>query len=719
MKRFFHTPFGAMLWKEMRENVVWAGLAALAMIGINFLFIDNLAFKVPRETDVTAALLYDFIGKADDPVYTLGVGPVLAVILGILQVLPERRRDQWAFLMHRPLAHTAVFAAKAVAGLFLYAFFLGGALLILWYLKWLPIRQYIPDVPFDWRFMLGGIANLLLGIPFYFAAMLCVMRPARWYGSMVFPLVGCLVLHYFYLEMHEFYQCVGIVLIYCGVLAVAVRSSLAEKGRPLAYLKVEKVATGLALLSGLGPIVVGGVFLLHQWLAIVSSEHVVVPGEPTPPQVTSAYYSVLADGEVIRTVAWDGLKEQHLGMDGKAREVTRLNSRPIGPGLVPSEPIGFRNISRYLYFFDHYYERESAYRSTALYSEKLGRIILFSGGWGNTKYATVDGSAQTASVRRKVMLPNIIRGYVWFSDGIYYFNYRQAVLQPLLIASDIESVNLLLVRQKEDGEAEPLITQASPASAGERKIINQSFVVVRTSSIHFYDAQKKLLFTLPREHDRRFYSRVAAQMNREGTRYYVRYMLDPFMPELKRREMPDYLLVLDNKGNVLKRHTSSPLPWKIHQGGYSVRETLLIGLSLPPLAVAGYSATAFYGYSVFQLAPSLWLKKLLLTFPQFFALVALSLTSAMLSCLALWLLRRRSGLMKRSLIVWAITVFLLGPVGLLLFLAMRGWPSRVECPSCGKQRAVDFNDCENCDAPWPQRPKDSADIFPTAPTANS
>jgi hypothetical protein len=301
MKKLFRNSYGAILWKEIRENAIWAVLAALALIGINYLFGGDFAFKGSFDTFNATDLLYHYIEFWVEPIITLGVGPVLATILGMMQVLPERRRDQWAFLIHRPLSHTALFWHKAAAGCFLYTVSLGGALLLLWYLKWVPIGQHFPDVPFDWRFMLGGIANLLLGVPFYFAAMLCVMRPARWYGSKLVPLLGCLVLHYFWFQLQEFYQCFWLVVLYSVVYAVAVRNSFAESGQAPLHRKAGQFATGLALLSGLVPLLGLGLVLLNLWLSIVLPQRrgpMILSREP---QVTS-YYDIVVNGEVVRSV---------------------------------------------------------------------------------------------------------------------------------------------------------------------------------------------------------------------------------------------------------------------------------------------------------------------------------------------------------------------------------------------------------------------------------
>jgi hypothetical protein len=46
---------------------------------------------------------------------------VVGFLLGLIQILPELKRDRWAALLHRPVSRGVILRGKVVAGLILYA----------------------------------------------------------------------------------------------------------------------------------------------------------------------------------------------------------------------------------------------------------------------------------------------------------------------------------------------------------------------------------------------------------------------------------------------------------------------------------------------------------------------------------------------------------------------------------------------------------------------
>src|SRR5262245_52258126 len=99
--------FTAATWKELRQNAGWAVLGMLI---------------------TAAALYYSLQSASDDPrnivdamfMSTVIIMPLVGLMIGLVQVIPESRGDAWAFLTHRPVHRSTLFSAKAVAGLILY-----------------------------------------------------------------------------------------------------------------------------------------------------------------------------------------------------------------------------------------------------------------------------------------------------------------------------------------------------------------------------------------------------------------------------------------------------------------------------------------------------------------------------------------------------------------------------------------------------------------------
>ena len=77
-----------MLWKEFRENFKWAVLALLALTMAEFYVLssENANFQSANDNDITLCsssfLLVTSFGSA-----------VIGAALGVVQILPELRRD--------------------------------------------------------------------------------------------------------------------------------------------------------------------------------------------------------------------------------------------------------------------------------------------------------------------------------------------------------------------------------------------------------------------------------------------------------------------------------------------------------------------------------------------------------------------------------------------------------------------------------------------------
>jgi len=78
--------------------------------------------------------------------------------------------------------------------------------------------------------------------------------------------------------------------------------------------------------------------------------------------------------------------------------------------------------------------------------------------------------------------------------------------------------------------------------------------------------------------------------------------------------------------------------------------------------------------------------------------VALCCSAAVVMAgLAFWLARRR-GMEPRAVWVWTILTLLLGALGLVLMLSLRGLPVVTRCRLCGRQKRVDEPVCPHCGA---------------------
>ena len=242
------TMFGAMFWKETRENVLWAILACLGLaLGLAYAW-----YLLPPGPALNQAW------SGENLVLTLST-PIIGLALGLLQILPELRRDQWAFLIHRPASQTALFFGKVLPGVCLYL--LASILPLLGLAAWESSPHHVP-APFDFRFTLAGWAAVLAGLPFYFAGLLVALRPARWYGSRALPLLSALLAPWAATGLTEFWQVALICLALAVTLFFAAWGSFVTGGEYEAQTKPARFALGLTLYPGVAAVAVGVFFLI-------------------------------------------------------------------------------------------------------------------------------------------------------------------------------------------------------------------------------------------------------------------------------------------------------------------------------------------------------------------------------------------------------------------------------------------------------------------------
>ncbi|MCH8965726.1 MAG: hypothetical protein IIB58_12240, partial [Planctomycetes bacterium] len=234
-----------MIWKELRENFKWAVLWMLGMgLAMAYALSSPGYYYSGNESICSASfLLVTTIGCA------LGAG-----LLGFLQVIMEMRRDQWAFLVHRPVTRNTIFAGKVVAGLILYLAATGIPLLIA---AWWASTPGKIAAPFDGRMILPGFADILCGVVFYFAGMLTGLRQARWYASRALGIAVAIVCAALVTHATEFWQALIAIVLIGTVMGLSAWGSFLTAGSYPSQPRIAKIALGLVVLVGIG--VMGGI----------------------------------------------------------------------------------------------------------------------------------------------------------------------------------------------------------------------------------------------------------------------------------------------------------------------------------------------------------------------------------------------------------------------------------------------------------------------------
>jgi hypothetical protein len=179
----------ALALKELREVF---GMTAAALAGYLALVINLMGAKVfdwvpaiPAGTDEVP-----FAGSGFTAFFTF-VSVVFAIALGFRQSAWESARGTYLFLLHRPMARPTIFLLKIAigAGLLLVC----ASLPIVLYGWWAAVPGHHPG-PFTWSMTEPAWRLAFLMPLLYLGAFLSGLRPARWFGTRLLPLIASVAL---------------------------------------------------------------------------------------------------------------------------------------------------------------------------------------------------------------------------------------------------------------------------------------------------------------------------------------------------------------------------------------------------------------------------------------------------------------------------------------------------------------------------------------------
>jgi hypothetical protein len=179
----------ALVLKELREV---RGIAAAALGGYLVLVASLLGARVfdwvpgmPRGTEEVPFTGSGFAG------FFLLVSVLFAVALGFRQSAWESARGTYLFLLHRPVSRDAVFLTKLAVGAGV--FVACSALPVVLYGAWAALPGRHPS-PFSWSLTAPAWRLVFLTPLLYLGAFLSGLRPARWFGTRLLPLVAAVAL---------------------------------------------------------------------------------------------------------------------------------------------------------------------------------------------------------------------------------------------------------------------------------------------------------------------------------------------------------------------------------------------------------------------------------------------------------------------------------------------------------------------------------------------
>jgi ABC-type transport system involved in multi-copper enzyme maturation permease subunit len=172
----------ALVIKELRES---AGIVVLAVLAMAYVLAELTATQLlPWQS--SRLYNYPFVYDSLSFYFWIVVGG-LAIALGFRQTAWELGQGTYFFLLHRPIRRRRIFALKLLVGAVLVM--LIGVMLVGLYAGWASTPGEF-DGPFFWSMTVPAWQLCLAAPPLYFGAFLSGIRPGRWYGSRLLPLVA-------------------------------------------------------------------------------------------------------------------------------------------------------------------------------------------------------------------------------------------------------------------------------------------------------------------------------------------------------------------------------------------------------------------------------------------------------------------------------------------------------------------------------------------------
>lgn len=179
----------AMAYKELRESLRIVSVALICSI----LLVGGAMGLPSVPFSGGDAHVIPFVGGSFTGFYGM-IAFGLAIGLGLSQSLGEVPRGTWLYLLHRSVERWWLIAWKLACG--------GGLLLLatVWPVLaygWWAATPGRHASPFEWSMTLSCWRILVSITAVYLGAFLTGLRPARWFGSRLLPLIGVLAILFF------------------------------------------------------------------------------------------------------------------------------------------------------------------------------------------------------------------------------------------------------------------------------------------------------------------------------------------------------------------------------------------------------------------------------------------------------------------------------------------------------------------------------------------
>jgi hypothetical protein len=679
----------AIYVKELRENAKWAILLAA---GVALLL--GWAIQI--------SLLASFASSAMLGSTVVGL-PAVGLILGLLQTLQDQWRGRYAFVMHRPTTASSIFWGKVLAGLTLYVPITGIPFLAV--AVWAAAPGNLA-APFDWHMTLPGIWDLINGSTWYFAGLLVGSRPARWIGSRIMPLAVPLIFTAFGANATmNFSEAILTTAAATLVIFPAAWSSFIHTGNFERQPRITRALQTAGVTLGLGLVLALGLNLVSETLRTLI--------RPETRRYTYWGYEIDVAGRVVRNEI-DQDRNTH-ATDPSGQPIEPVTPEMRARASVAS-PIWMRGQDEYAmeakrggqYGFhmpEHYVGQfyVNTGRSQWYYVASRRTIEAYDP-TSRLRAASVgpDGFAPGSQSPQPFPAPLAITSVnpTWLKcvrdrTHLYEIDFggRQQV-RLLLSTGEDEPITHIgqflrrLVSASGTSEEQP-IAHAAQSSGTETD--GNLYEVLTLRTLRVLRGNREIL-------------RAPLQLNWQNAFWvHTARIEDGSLTLLLSMHGTKYadahrVVKISAEGQIVQQTELPPLPTTTGNFYLQSRwQEALKACAIPPLA-------AFILITISVLIHEAPLAEV---WPVICMFVFIAIASGGFA----WWLTRRHAFSRAAVIVWTCFGIATGFCGALALIAMRSWPARVGCPSCGQRRVVTREICEHCGAPITPPPSLGIEVF--------
>ena len=666
----------AIIYKEFRENLRWAVAILLILLVLMLNFWDHRSRGQSLAAD-----------------WFLAMTVVAYAVLGLKMARFPRFRDvdpgRWQLLRHRPIPPTRMFLAHVATGVGM--FLIVGAIPLAAAVWWAATPGSIPG-PFDWHMVLPPLSDLLAGLMWYFAALIVVTRPARWFGSKLLPFGLPLMAQIEMYSAPTFGKAMVLLAIALAILAAGASGSYCTPSR--SYEREPRGAK-VALATSL---------MLGATLLLAAVTTVALTGFRLMSQGPYVYecYQIDRSGRILRVTYKDGVLVRCADLDGTPTPAERnptFASMDLVPELTQADlpRLNFHaarhNISQFDDFGRINWFWVAPQRVVEGYEVETRRYV---GAFGPDGFVVAPARPTPFPEGAR---PSGLNGFVIDSHHAWELFFDDRTIRQLVGVEGDEQVI------------------AANAFGQPKSAEDEWFRVVATTRKLYVFPRGRPKFAVPLDTSRWWSYTVdvdaigtnaaaaTAEMKQTSSpspRIILTFKPSPFFHR-RADEAPVHVAEYALDGKPLREMDLPILHDSDAHWVHSYQKTLAVSMPLATFEVANLAARFLHGSIIAKVREhdQAWIPSVI---------VPMLLVGG-LCALVTWWWTRRYGLPLRRRIGWAAGNLVLGMPGVLTLLSLPEWPPRVSCPSCRRARVVNRDHCEHCGATFPRPPENDTEIF--------